>query len=224
MLRDRALRPKLLGMLFAVIFTIWEHLPFLPEKYAETASLASLAQSGSRVITSDTLAAAMCDAEEPCSVNAAQDPASSFTASPRNTTRPLYFWNFLSNSEFLRWHKSMSITNEVFLPLFALSRCFLFFTLDVHILFSLPPSLAEFALHSKKVSADETNEKTHRIVSTSCNMLFVLVFAAFIDTATSRFVSVNFCEHELFLILSRLWCMRSPPAVFLHEVPSGWLT
>ena len=64
-----------------------------------TASLASPAHPGSREITCDTLAAAMCDAEEPCSVNTAWDPESSFTASPRGTTRPFYFWNFMSDSE-----------------------------------------------------------------------------------------------------------------------------
>ena len=69
---------------------------------AHTASQASPAQSGSREITSSTLAAVMCDAEEPCSVNTAWNPESSFTASPRNTTRPMYFWGFLSSQVFLR--------------------------------------------------------------------------------------------------------------------------
>ena len=38
-----------------------------------------------------TFAAVICDADDPCSVNTAYDPVSSFTISPRNTTRPLYF-------------------------------------------------------------------------------------------------------------------------------------
>ena len=33
--------------------------------------------------------------------------------------------------------------------------------------------------------------KTHRIESTVCNMLFVLLFAAFVDTTSSRFESVH---------------------------------
>ena len=49
-----------------------------------------------------TFAAFICDADDPCSVNNAQDPESSFTASPRSTTRPLYFWCFASNSAFFR--------------------------------------------------------------------------------------------------------------------------
>ena len=37
------------------------------------------------------LAAVICEADDPCSVNTAYDPESSFTMSPRSTTRPLYF-------------------------------------------------------------------------------------------------------------------------------------
>ena len=39
-------------------------------------------------IISVTFAAAICDADDPCSVNTAYDPESSFTTSPRSTTRP----------------------------------------------------------------------------------------------------------------------------------------
>ena len=34
--------------------------------------------------------------------------------------------------------------------------------------------------------------KTHRIVSMVCNVLFVLLFAAFVDTASWGFVGINF--------------------------------
>ena len=61
---------------------------------------ASPAQSS----TSNTLAAVMCDAEDPCSMNTAYEPES-----PRKTTRPLYCCNFLTNFEFSRCHKSMSV-------------------------------------------------------------------------------------------------------------------
>ena len=77
--------------------------------YADTASLASPAQSGSREISSITLATVKSDAEEPRSVNTAQDPESYFTASPRDTTRPLRFWKVLSDSQFMRWDKSMNV-------------------------------------------------------------------------------------------------------------------
>ena len=43
---------------------------------ADTASLASPAQSSSLDITSNTLAAVMCDAEDLCSANTAYDPES----------------------------------------------------------------------------------------------------------------------------------------------------
>ena len=54
-----------------------------------------------------TFAAVICDADDPCSVNTQQTILNhSFTMSPRNTTRPLYFWNCGSNSEFLWWQRS----------------------------------------------------------------------------------------------------------------------
>ena len=45
----------------------------------------------------------VCDADEPCSVNTACEPESSFPISPRSTTQPLYFWYFGSYSAFLGW-------------------------------------------------------------------------------------------------------------------------
>ena len=64
--------------------------------YADTASLASPAQSGSREVASRNLAGVLFDAEEPCPVITAWEPESSFTASPRNKTRPSYFRNLLA--------------------------------------------------------------------------------------------------------------------------------
>ena len=62
------------------------------------------AQSRRLVMTSLTFEAVICNADEPCSVNTAYEPESSFTMSPRSTTRPLYFWCFASNSAFFKWH------------------------------------------------------------------------------------------------------------------------
>ena len=67
---------------------------------ADTATAACPAQPGSLEMTSMTFGAVICDADDPCSVNTVQDPESSFTISPRRTTRPLYFWCFASNSGF----------------------------------------------------------------------------------------------------------------------------
>ena len=58
---------------------------------ANTASAACPAHPGSLEITSITTAAVICEADDPCSVNTAYDHESSFTMSPRSTTRPLYF-------------------------------------------------------------------------------------------------------------------------------------
>ena len=58
---------------------------------ADTASPASPGQPGSLDVMSMTFAAVICDADDPFSVNTADEPESSFTMSPRNTTLPLYF-------------------------------------------------------------------------------------------------------------------------------------
>ena len=59
--------------------------------YADIASAACAAHPGSLDIISITFAAVFCDADDPYSVNTAYDPESSFTMSPRSTTRPWYF-------------------------------------------------------------------------------------------------------------------------------------
>ena len=43
------------------------------------------------LVMSRSFAAVICDADDPCSVNTAYDPESSFTMSSRSTTQPLYF-------------------------------------------------------------------------------------------------------------------------------------
>ena len=52
---------------------ILEHLPILTWVQADTASAACPSQPGSLDTTSKTFAAVICDAEDPCSVNTAQD-------------------------------------------------------------------------------------------------------------------------------------------------------
>ena len=69
--------------------------------YADIASAACPSQSGILAITSMTFAAVICDADESCSVNTAYAPESSFTISPRGTSRHLYFWNVDTHSAFL---------------------------------------------------------------------------------------------------------------------------
>ena len=81
---------------------IWEHPPFFTWVLEDTASAACPAQPGNLEIISMTCAAVICDADDPCSVNTAYDPESSFTISPQSTTRPLYFWGFASNLAFFK--------------------------------------------------------------------------------------------------------------------------
>ena len=89
---------------------------------ADTASDACPAHPGSLEIMSMTFAAVICDADDPCSAKTAYDPESSFTLSPRSTTLPLYFWCWGSNSEFLRWQRSI---NDAKVSFSALIPCFI---------------------------------------------------------------------------------------------------
>ena len=54
---------------------------------ADTASAACPAHPGSLDLLSMTFATVICDADDPCSVNSAYDPESSFAMSLRSTTR-----------------------------------------------------------------------------------------------------------------------------------------
>ena len=60
-------------------------------EYADTASAVSPAHPSSLDIMSMTFVAVIIDADDPCSVNTAYDPESSFTMSPLSTTLPMYF-------------------------------------------------------------------------------------------------------------------------------------
>ena len=76
---------------------------------ADTASAACPAHHGD--ICPMTFAAVICDATEPCSVNTAYEPESSFTMSPRSTTLPLvllilrFQLRILEMTEIHQWRK-----------------------------------------------------------------------------------------------------------------------
>ena len=98
---------------------------------ADTASAACPAHPGSLDMISMTFAAVIWDADDPCSVNTAQDPESFFTMSPRTTTRPLYFlvlclqFGILQMTDVHQWSKwtfapfdlASSITSDLLLTL-----------------------------------------------------------------------------------------------------------
>ena len=100
---------------------------------ADTASAACPSQPGNLEMKNMTLAAVICDADDPFSVNIAYDPESSSTISPRSTTRPLYLWHWGTNSEFFRWQRSINDAKWTFLPYSLLPssiNSFLFMTYD----------------------------------------------------------------------------------------------
>ena len=96
-------------ILISEIWAVWKRLPFSPEW---TQLLHRLLVHHSLVVLQwrpITFAAVICDADEPYSVNTACAPASSFTMSPRSTTRPFLTSGILfPNWAFLRWPKSIS--------------------------------------------------------------------------------------------------------------------
>ena len=100
--------------------------------YADTASAACPAQSGSLAMTFISFAAVIRNADEPCSVNTASDPEPYLTMSPRSTSLPLYFWYFGFDSAFLRWQMSINLAKWTFFLSLCASRMtsFILFTLD----------------------------------------------------------------------------------------------
>ena len=76
--------------------------------YADTASAACASQPGNLDMISMILTAVICDADDPWSLNTAQEPESSFTRSHRSTTRPLDFWCSATNYAFFKWQTSIS--------------------------------------------------------------------------------------------------------------------
>ena len=85
---------------------------------ADTASAACPEHPGSLDIVSMTFAAVIWDADDPCSVNTAYEPESSFTMSPRNTTPYLYIFDM---EVFLRWQRCINDAKWPFLPFFLAS-------------------------------------------------------------------------------------------------------
>ena len=135
------------------IFNNVEASSILTCVWADTASAAWPEHPGSLDMMSMTSAAVIWDDDDPCSVNTAYAPESSFTMSPRSTTLPLYFWYRGSNPELLRWQRSINDAKWTYLPLFLASSItsFLFLTFvscHVGIFFSFSHSFSTAAFES----------------------------------------------------------------------------
>ena len=78
---------KYLDILTLEFFNNVDASSILTSVKADTASAACPEHPGNLDIMSVTYAAVICDADDPCSVNTAYEPESSFTMSPPNTTQ-----------------------------------------------------------------------------------------------------------------------------------------
>ena len=112
----RGRRIQMSGQSDLGIFNNFEASSIFTWENEDTAPAACPAHPGSLDMISMTFAAVICDADDPCSVNTAWDPNSSFTTSPRSTNRPLYFWYFASNSAFFKRQMSISEAKWTFAP------------------------------------------------------------------------------------------------------------
>ena len=201
--------------------------------YASTASLASHAHCGCREITSGTLAAVIRDEEESCSVNTANCPESSFSASPRNTTRPCTFG--ICCPILNLWHKSIRVARRSVLPLFFASSVatFLFLRLEscqASVLFckklSRTFSTCTFAsdiVHCfGEEKADEPNWRDSKIFLHGLQC----VFRAFVCSIQSCDIlekrKHQVCEHNQYLNCLLLWHEVLCSCVSAHGL-SGWL-
>ena len=97
-------------------------------------------------------------------MNTAHEPASSFTTSPRSTTRSLYVCNSCSNSEFLRCTSPQALQNELSFPHVVPSRLLTFVTCPAGNFFELSHSLSSAAFASGILIA--WNRRVHKIAMT----------------------------------------------------------
>ena len=189
--------------------------------WADTASAACPAHPGSLALASITVAAVICNAEEPCSVNTAWEPESSFTMSPRSTIRLLYFWCCGSNSEFLRWQTSINVEKLTFFLSICASRMTSFWLLTLSncqagIVSSFFHSLATAAFASR-ISSLEASEKLvnqivmgHRIIPFACDVIFVFCGWTRFHSSPCGFMRFHYacmhaCMHACSLSLESCW-------------------
>ena len=147
-----------------------------------------------------TLEAVIWDADDPCSVYNAYAPESFFTMSPQSTTLPLYFWYRSSNSEFLRWQRSINDAKWTFLPLFLASSItsFLFRTFVSHawIFFSFPHSSPLPPLHLEFFNACKI-VMIQRIHPFFSDMILVMFLYCSFQPRSRAFVGINKHKHIL---------------------------
>ena len=144
-----------------------------------------------------TFATVICDADDPCSVNTAHDPESSLAMSPRSTSRPLYFWYWGSNSEFLRWQRSISDATWTFLPLFLASSIFWLSSAAMPVFSSIFHSFSTAAFASGILML-EASEFTYvpccndLIIDSFCSdVIFVLPVRHTFQSYSHRFVGID---------------------------------
>ena len=141
----------------------------------------------------------MCDAEDPCSVNTAHEPESSFTTSPRSTTRPLYV---LHNELFLPSFCACSITSCLLL-IFDSCHAGKFFS--SHSLSTSAFASEVFIAWCRKKGLCTTFFMTHRIVPLFNNVIFMISVGCFLNSPYFRFVGLTFVAS--FVLLFFAWSL-----------------
>ena len=165
-------------------------------------------------MTSITFAAFICDADEPCSVNTAYDPESSFTMSPRSTTLPLYFWKCGSNSYLLfdRDHQRREVHGFAFFPCFIDHLCLVsdFCPLPCSCFLEFFPFLVHCCLCIWNFHCERHRNKfAHQIVVTqwihaiSCNLVFMVLALRPLHAYPHGFVVLSNCATS-FSVLMKL--------------------
>ena len=150
--------------------------------------------------------------------------------SPRSTTLPLYVWNCGSNSEFCRWHKSITVATWTLLLIFL---CLLYDLLFVFDFLQLPSwqclKLLPFLVHCCLCIWNlhclvHWNEFVHyiviqfRILSFTCNVLFM----------TSSFSLIQFFVSWIHVLQQYNWTLSLLQMLWLFQVlsqrfPGWWL-
>ena len=157
----------------------------------------------------------------------ANDPESSFTMSPRSTTRPLYFWNCGSNSAFFKWQMSSVMQNELSRPSPLLHRSPLsYFWLSSGSKPKISPIspipcpllLREFSLleASEWICALDCSD----LMNSYCNTIFVISVRSSFHSDSHRFVSFDNTSVPV-LRRHRCWHRNFCLTFYLNSSSSG---
>ena len=160
---------------------------------------------------------------DPCTVNTAYDTESSFTMSPRSTARPLDFWYWGSNSDFLRWQRSNNEKMNFFFPYSLIHRsllsCFWLWSAAMQEFapnFQILSPLLPLASRIFSAWGIGMNLRTRLLQNSSlffCDMILVMFVYCSFKPWSRAFVGIN--NTSIFCLAFSQFCGGVSPLLFI---------